>query len=64
MQNTKLTKASLRSSSVTAAIFLGMSNCIIYLKFLETLQILEICQLYKPAVSSVAKRTLSVREVE
>ena len=44
-QNTKLTKASLRSSSVTEVILLGISNDIIYIKFFETLQISEIFQL-------------------
>ena len=36
VQNTKLTKALLRSSSVTEVILLGISNCIIYFKFFET----------------------------
>ena len=45
VQNTKLTKASLRSSSVMEVILLGINNCIIYFKFFETLQISEICQL-------------------
>ena len=44
MQNTNLTKASLKSSSVTEVILLGISNRIIYFKFFETLQISEICQ--------------------
>ena len=45
VQNTKLTKASLRSSSVTEVILLGISNCFFYFKFFETLQISEIRQL-------------------
>ena len=45
VQNTKLTIASLRSSSVTEVILLGISNCIFHFKFFETLQISEICQL-------------------
>ena len=36
VQNTKLTKTLLRSSSVTEVILLGISNCIIYFKFFET----------------------------